>query len=543
MTPRTLGLRTCVVEGGYPHWRSLALAAIDAGLPPDAVTWIDQGQAPGAQAGDAQMGLAYAGEGDSGGETADPSRLPTAAAPAKPGLRVSKAFAQLLQEAALYRSPQRWSLLYRALWRWAQGDRSAASAADEDGARLNAMSKAVRRAHHDMIAYLRFRRREPGGVPEYVAWYAPDHDVLASAADHFARRMGSTSWWIATPQGAALWDGRTLTFSPVPADAPALQADAQDDQIEPLWLVYYKSIFNPARLNETALQQRMPVRFWKGLPEGPLIPGLVAEARNGARRDGQADAVGQMRGKTIAIEHEAAQPQRAAPSTLEDCRRCELWRHATQAVPGEGPPSARLMLIGEQPGDHEDLSGRAFIGPAGQVLDEALAQAGVARDSVYLTNAVKHFKWEPRGKQRLHKTPGQREVEACSHWLQEEVQRLRPAVIVTLGATALKAVLGPKASLQAHLGQPLRVGDSWVIATWHPSYALRVQGGLSRADVVAGMTQALRLGQLHADGAAGADGSAGAPTTEPAGANDRRAPATAQSSGAATGSDINWSLQ
>jgi DNA polymerase len=414
-----------------------------------------------------------------------------------PGVRVSKTLAALLQDAALYRSPQRWAFLYRVLWRWRHGDRAVESVADEDGARLNAMAKSVRRAQHDMIAYVRFHRRDAAGMPEYLAWYEPEHDVLAYAAEHFARRMGASSWWIGTPQGAALWDGHTLQLSDAPADAAVIQACAMADQIEPLWLAYYKSIFNPARLNEGALQQHMPVRFWKGLPEGPLIPGMIAEARNGARRLAQANAVGVMTGKQVAIDAQRAQPLRAVPSSLDECRRCELWRHATQAVPGCGPETARIMLVGEQPGDQEDLAGRAFVGPAGQVLEDALHRAGVRRDDVFLTNAVKHFKWIPRGKRRLHKTPAQREVEACAHWLEQELARVRPAVIVTLGATALGAILGGKVNMRDYLDNPVRVGDAWLVATWHPSYALRVDGENAREEVVTAIGKAIaRAGQL-----------------------------------------------
>src|SRR3954453_14540949 len=118
------------------------------------------------------------------------------------------------------------------------------------------------------------------------------------------------------------------------------------------------------------------------------------------------------------------------PATLDRCRRCDLWRHATQAVPGVGPALARIMLVGEQPGDQEDLQGLPFVGPAGAVLEKAMAQAGMERDSIYLTNAVKHFKWELRGKRRLHKTPAQKEITACHLWLEEELARVRPDVVV-----------------------------------------------------------------------------------------------------------------
>ncbi|MGY8526050.1 UdgX family uracil-DNA binding protein [Paracidovorax citrulli] len=488
---------TLVVEGGYAGWRVQALKALAAGWPPEAVHWAER-HAPGTGTSAEQMSLEYAPPAASVTSAVDTGEALDRAAPVAQ-VRISKELAALLQDAAQYRSSERWAFLYRVLWRWWQGDRAVASAADEDGARLYGMAKAVRRAKHDMIAYVRFHRRGADAMPEYLAWYEPDHDVLTWAADHFARRMGMSSWWIGTPQGSALWDGKTLQFSDATADATAdaasIRADAGADQVEAMWLAYYRSIFNPARLNEAALQQHMPVRFWKGLPEGQLIPSMVAEARNGARRVAQAHAVGSMQGKQVAVDAERALPLRAVPSSLDECRRCELWRHATQAVPGRGPQTARLMLVGEQPGDQEDLMGRAFVGPAGQVLEDAMKRAGVGADTVYLTNAVKHFKWVARGKRRLHKTPAQQEIEACAHWLDDEMTRMRPTVIVTLGATALGAVLHRKASLRDYMGEPVRVGDAWLVATWHPSYALRVDDAARREEIVAAIADAIARGK------------------------------------------------
>ncbi|OZI26388.1 uracil-DNA glycosylase [Bordetella genomosp. 9] len=488
---------TLTVQDGYAGWRDLALRALARGWPPEAVTWVEQLPLPGG-GGAEQMSLDYAA-GDvhaAPAKAQDPADAPAApdtpaaGAPA-PAVRISRSLATLLQDAALFRSPRRWAFLYRVLWRWQQGDRAVESAADEDGQQLHAMAKSVRRAKHDMIAYVRFHQGEPGTMPEYRAWYEPDHDVLAYAAEHFARRMGKSSWLIGTPQGAALWDGQALHLTNAPPDADAIRAGAARDQAEPLWLAYYRNIFNPARLNESALHRQMPVRFWKGLPEGPLIPGMIADARNGARRVAQANTVGAMGGKQVAVDARRAQPARPAPTTLDECRRCELWRHATQAVAGEGPADARIMLVGEQPGDQEDLAGRAFVGPAGQVLNEALQRADVPRQDLFLTNAVKHFKWFPRGKRRMHKTPAQQEVDACAHWLEEELARVRPAVIVTLGATALGALLHRKVSMRDYLDAPVRLGDAWLVATWHPSYALRVDDAEAREEIVAGIARAL----------------------------------------------------
>jgi uracil-DNA glycosylase len=178
-------------------------------------------------------------------------------------------------------------------------------------------------------------------------------------------------------------------------------------------------------------------------------------------------------------------PRRKSPpgARLEDlrrqaagCRACPLWANATQTVFGEGAPRARLMIVGEQPGDAEDREGHPFVGPAGRVLDEGLAAAGIDRRQVYVTNAVKHFKWEPRGKRRIHKTPAQREIEACHQWLEAELATVRPRLILALGATAAKALLGPAFRITLSRGQiQSRAGLPEVIATFHPSWILRTR--------------------------------------------------------------------
>ncbi|MEK6346939.1 MAG: UdgX family uracil-DNA binding protein [Burkholderia sp.] len=477
-------MRTIVIEDRFAAWREASLQALAAALPPASIQWR-LAEAPGTP--QQQASIDYAPE--SPAAAAAPATSP----PRPAEVQVSKPFAALLKDAASFRDPQRWAFLYQVLWRWHHGDRSVASPADVDGARLYGMAKRVRRAQHDMIAYVRFRKQPgSGAVPEYVAWYEPDHDVLEWAAEHFAQRMGRASWLIATPRGAAFWDGGALHLDARHA-LPGEHARDTEDEAEALWIAYYRSTFNPARLNEAALEQHMPVRFWKGLPEARLIPGMISEARSGARRLAQASGVGTLDGKAIPVEADAAQPARLPPSSLDACRRCELWRDATQAVAGTGPAGARILLLGEQPGDREDLSGQPFVGPAGQLLDVAIERAGLARDQLYLTNAVKHFKWEPRGKRRLHKTPAQREIEACRHWLEHELDTVRPAVIVTLGATALTALLGKTAGLRDHLGAPFAMRGGWAVATYHPSFALRQQDDASRERVLDEMVRALAV--------------------------------------------------
>jgi DNA polymerase len=189
------------------------------------------------------------------------------------------------------------------------------------------------------------------------------------------------------------------------------------------------------------------------------------------------------------------------PTSLEEvmagidvCRRCELWRSATQAVPGEGPSHARLMLVGEQPGDQEDLAGRPFVGPAGQVLDLALAEAGVPRAGAYVTNAVKHFKYELLGKRRIHRTPTEGEVRACRGWLEAERRLVRPRVVVALGATAALAVFGRATPIAAHRGQALHLPDqSQGMVTYHPSFLLRMPDPDAKARAHAALVEDLGL--------------------------------------------------
>lgn len=170
----------------------------------------------------------------------------------------------------------------------------------------------------------------------------------------------------------------------------------------------------------------------------------------------------------------------ALAAAEQACTRCPLYRDATQAVPGEGRARARLMLVGEQPGDREDLAGRPFVGPAGAVLEAALAEAGIARDDTFVTNAVKHFKHEPRGKRRLHRKPNAYEIDRCRWWLDAERALVRPAVVVALGVTAVRALLGRALSIGRLRGNPIGLADgSRLVATIHPSYLLRIR---DRAD-------------------------------------------------------------
>src|SRR5204862_607509 len=164
---------------------------------------------------------------------------------------------------------------------------------------------------------------------------------------------------------------------------------------------------------------------------------------------------------------------RALGEAAQTCRGCDLYKFATQAVFGEGPKAARVMFVGEQPGDQEDLQGEPFVGPAGALLDKALADAGIARDQVYVTNAVKHFKWEPRGKRRIHKKPRQSEINACRPWIEDELAIVKPKALVCLGSTAAQALLGREFRVTQQRGKPVPSPLAPVVlATVHPSSIL-----------------------------------------------------------------------
>lgn len=186
-------------------------------------------------------------------------------------------------------------------------------------------------------------------------------------------------------------------------------------------------------------------------------------------------------------------PLGRAAAEAAACRRCDLWQHATRTVFGEGPADATMLLIGEQPGDQEDLAGRPFVGPAGRLLDRALADAGIDRDSVYLTNAVKHFKFTLRGRRRIHQKPDRAEIVACRFWLDIERAAVRPRVTVLLGASAAQAVLGRVVTIGRERGQAIALEHGTGLVTVHPSYVLRIPDDDAKAREYRALVDDLRL--------------------------------------------------
>ena len=195
---------------------------------------------------------------------------------------------------------------------------------------------------------------------------------------------------------------------------------------------------------------------------------------------------------------------RALAQAESDCRRCPLYRDATQAVPGEGPSLADFMLVGEQPGDKEDLAGKPFVGPAGRILDSALKDAGMARGDTYVTNAVKHFKHEMRGKRRLHKRPNNHEIERCKIWLEHERDLVKPSTIIALGVTAARSVTGKTVTIAKMRRTPVDLADGTkLVVTVHPSALLRIEDEDDRHAAYGDFVADLKAARIAAETAAG----------------------------------------
>lgn len=392
------------------------------------------------------------------------------------GLSVPPAFMELAEKVAYHRAPERWGLLYRVLWRLTQGERKLLEVeSDADVYRLLTLARGVQRDAHKMKAFVRFRRVEREGEEFFIAWHRPEHLIVRYVAPFFARRFPSMRWSILTPDASVSWNLEQLTYGP---GVPRSQAP-EEDALEEMWGTYYASTFNPARLNVRAMRAEMPKKHWATLPETRLIPELVRQAPERTSR-------------MVSPQRERSESSRFLPErrdlaslaqAAQGCQACPLHARATRTVFGEGPATARLMIVGEQPGDLEDRVGRPFIGPAGQLLDTVLAQVGLEREHLYVTNAVKHFGWVAgEEKQRLHAKPGRSEVLACKAWLDAEVAQVKPKMILCLGATAAQSFLGPGFRINLSRGQIFDTpwAKAWM-ATFHPSALLRMPDERARA--------------------------------------------------------------
>ena len=452
--------------GTWEAWRDAARGLMMRRVPPDAVLW--------------QWGE------DGGDLFGGASALPSP--PDGPAPMVPKAFISTARLAIWHRDPERFARAYALLCRLQRDKHLMSDRADPAVAQFEAMAKNVSRDAHKMKAFVRFCEIGQPDAPRrsFAAWFEPSFHALEPTAPFFTRRFADMDWRIVTPDKTAIFEDGTLRFGPGQAKPPL-----PDDAAEGLWTTYFRNIFNPARVKISAMTSEMPRKYWKNMPETRAIPAMLAEAESRVRKMAEAAptlprAYAAPAARQQATHDSAWQmPEEGLNAAIRGCTRCPLHDMATQAVPGEGPHDARLMIVGEQPGDREDLEGRPFVGPAGAVLDQGLAQAGLMRDEVYLTNAVKHFRFRPMGKRRLHQAPERDHIDHCRWWLDLEEKRHDPALIVAMGATALQALTGDGKGLMKRRGglEESRLGHP-VLVTVHPAYLLRIRDAAQKSQAM-----------------------------------------------------------
>jgi len=445
-------------EDDFEGWRDAARDLAESDVPPSQVVWQAAG---GTRDLFANSNTAHA----------------------KASFAVPRSFIELGKAVICHSDPERFALLYALLCKLKANRHAMEDRADPLLDRLERLAKEVRRDAHKMHAFVRFREVEDDKGARFVAWFEPDHHIIRREAGFFARRFANMRWSILTPELSIHWDGKTLTESP-----GATRADAPDgDPVEETWKTYYASTFNPSRVKVKAMTKEMPKKYWRNMPETALIGELIANARErelemidrSVAEAGLEDALKAERaiepGSNLRTSWEALMKE------ARTCTRCDLFKCATQTVFGEGPLDPRILFVGEQPGDQEDLAGRPFVGPAGEVFNAALEEAGIDRATTYVTNAVKHFKFVQRGKRRIHSKPDGSEIEACRWWIDRERELIRPPVTVALGATAARSLIGKVVTISGTRGKPLALADGsecWV--TIHPSFLLRIREDAGR---------------------------------------------------------------
>ncbi|HUN42864.1 MAG TPA: UdgX family uracil-DNA binding protein [Acetobacteraceae bacterium] len=400
-------------ETDWQDWRNATRALVLAGVPPEEVQWAVR---------------AHPDERS--------SQLPEGSA----GFNLPRALVAIAALAFQARDPERFALLYRLVWRANAGEKVLEKTSDPDLRRAQSLAYAVRAEAHKMRTNVRFL---PVEEDRYLGWYVPAHYVLEANAQLMAQRFPDVTFSILTPDGSAHWQAGTLRFG------AGLAHVADDAALEKWWEANRVKLMRETH-SGTSIPQAEPLDESPRAPDRPPIGPVVLPQR--------ADA------QLLDATHEAA-----------DCRRCHLFELATQTVFGEGPADAAAMFIGEQPGDQEDVIGRPFVGPAGQIMDRAMEEAGIDRRTVYITNAVKHFKFTPRGKRRIHQTPESPEIQACRFWLDVERVQLRPSLLVLMGGTAARAVMGRQVTITRERGRPIKMADGQTaFVTVHPSFLLRV---------------------------------------------------------------------
>jgi probable DNA metabolism protein len=406
-------------ETDWEGWRQATRTLVLAGVAPETLTWAV------------------------GGETTRP-------ADASGSFHVPRALVSLASLAIQACDPDRFGLLYSLVWRVNAGEKLLEDDADPDLALARRLALAVRADAHRMRTNMRFLATPEDGATRYLGWFEPAHFVLPANAQLIVRRFPDLKLSIVTPDRAAHWDRSSLLFG------SGLRHAEDDEALQAWWEAH----------RETLLQQATSD---VSVPE--------AESVDEAPRPPDRPALGPV------VLHQAADAAllRSAKEAAS-CQRCPLYEPATQTVFGEGPADAPVLFVGEQPGDQEDTIGRPFVGPAGQMMDRAMEEAGIDRRAVYVTNAVKHFKFTSRGKRRIHQTPEVPEIHACKFWLDVEFVHIKPRLVVLMGGSAARAVLGRAVTISRERGRPIRMADGQtVFVTVHPSYLLRVPDAAAKA--------------------------------------------------------------
>jgi uracil-DNA glycosylase len=406
-------------ETDWEGWRQATRALLLAGVDPADLTWAV------------------------GGET-DP--LPEAAA----SFHVPRSLVALASVAIQAREPERFGLLYSLVWRINAGENLLQDASDADLALVRRMALAVRADAHRMRTNMRFLPVREAGATRFLGWFDPAHFVLEANARLMARRFPDLVWSIATPERAAHWDGSALLFG------SGLRHVADDEALQAWWEAHGAALLDEAE-PEVSVPEAESVDEVPRPPDRPALgPVVLRSAADAGLLQAGKDAL--------------------------SCHRCPLYEPATQTVFGEGPSDAKVMFVGEQPGDQEDTIGRPFVGPAGQMMDRAMEEAGIDRRAIYVTNAVKHFKFTPRGRRRIHQTPQVPEIEACRFWLDAERGHVRPALLVLMGGSAARSVLGRAVTISRERGRVFTMADGQAaFVTVHPSYLLRIPDAVAKA--------------------------------------------------------------
>lgn len=379
--------------------------------------------------------------------------------------KINKEFMDLALVVSTYRHDNTWDLLYRVAYRLVfENKKLLEDQLDPDVIQLYSRAKLINRDIHKMKAFVRFKEVQTPEGTIYMAWHNPDHRIMRLAAPFFRDRFNGMKWMIMTIDESASWDGENLTFS---EGVPESKAPLIDDK-EDLWKIYYRSIFNPARIKVSAMKKELPVRHWKTLPETELISELLQEAPNRLEEfyESQRSAPVLFEKKFLTLDE--------LNSDLAKCRACGICEKATAPVPGQGPSHSKIILVGEQPGNEEDLAGRPFIGPAGKILNEALEAINLPRKDLYLTNAVKGFKFIPKDKLRWHRGANAAEIATCRIWIKQELELIKPETVILLGRSAAQSVTGKMVKIEDARGKIFETSYAKkTIILPHPASILR----------------------------------------------------------------------